>query len=207
MWLLLAVVAVVFGAVAWHKSVRHHLFPRNFGVVEDGVLYRSGRLTPTATKRVVERHGIRTIVDLGAYDKHPAHERVAQETAVALGVRRVVLRLQGDATGDPNDYVTALRAINDPANQPVLVHCAAGSQRTGACVMFYEHFTDGTGLDQLHGEAARYGHDPDDNTRLRPFVDRWVESIRESLETGVPIEVPEGTPGTGGSGAPDSGGS
>ncbi len=37
---------------------------RNFGVVEEGVLYRSGQLTPAGLDRVLSEHLCRTVVSL-----------------------------------------------------------------------------------------------------------------------------------------------
>lgn len=184
---IVAVAVVLGGWTAWDTGVRPNLFPKNFGVVEPGRLYRSGALTPAATRLVHERHKIKTIVDLGAYDKDPAGERVAQRTAEALGIRRFAFRLEGDGTGNPNMYVEALRIITDPANAPVLVHCAAGAQRTGGCVVLYRTIEQGVSLDEAYGETDEYGHSPRDNPKLKPYLDEWAARIAESVRTGRPI--------------------
>jgi hypothetical protein len=175
---ILALAAFVLIA-SWHS-----LFPENFGEVFPGILYRSADLTPAATDLVHSRHHIRTIVDLGAYHPGSPEEATAQRTADALGVRRYVFRLEGDGTGNPNAYVAALRVIADPANQPVLVHCAAGAQRTSGCVILYHHYFEGRSIEDVYPESFGFRHSPRKNPRLRPYLDRWVGAIDAALRTG-----------------------
>jgi protein tyrosine/serine phosphatase len=179
---------VGLGSLGYAKLVRPNLIPKNFGVVDAGKLYRSGELTPAATKRVVEENHIKTIVDLGAYDVDPAGERIADRTAASLGVERHVFRLNGDGTGNPNAYVEALRILTDPAKQPALVHCSAGSQRTSACVLLYREIVQGKPFLADMSEALEHGHDPAKNARLRPYLEEWHAKIAEAFRSGGMIE-------------------
>lgn len=184
----LAVIVIAGVSIAaWFGGVRWHFSPKNFGVVEEGVLYRSAALTPAATKIVRDEYQIKTIVDLGAYDRDPEGERIAEETAEALGVRRLSFRLEGDGTGNPNAYVQALAVINDPANHPVLVHCSAGAQRTSGCVILYKEIIKGLPFDPAYEESKSYKHDPRKNPRLKPYLKTWQERIAESFKTGTAI--------------------
>lgn len=162
-------------------GVRDDLFARNFGVVEAGKVYRSGRQTPAMMKRIVETNKIKTIIDLGAYPENSIEERQSQAVAQALGVRRVRFFLQGDGTGDPNAYVSALRVMLDPVYHPVLVHCATGAQRTGACVMLYRLAAQGKSLAETYPEAQRYKHVPGRNPYLMPYLKQWGEKIVDAL--------------------------
>jgi protein tyrosine/serine phosphatase len=184
-WVVPLVVAlVVGGAGVWFGKARLDVYPDNLGVVEPGVLYRSADLTPAATKRVRDEYHIRTIVDLGAFDAGSADERVAAETAAALGIERHVFRLEGDGTGNPNAYVQALRVITDPGKQPVLVHCAAGAQRTSGCVILYRNLVQGVRFDAAYDEAKGYRHSPAKNPRLRPYLTQWTDQINRAFRTG-----------------------
>jgi len=188
--LRLAIVAAVIGLATWGYFgwVRPNLVPRNFGIVEAGTLYRSAALTPGATRRVHERYGIKTIVDLGGFDKDPTGDRVASRTAAALGIERYVFPLEGDGTGNPNAYVAALRVINDPSKRPVLVHCSAGAQRTSGCVMLYRDLVQGRPLEETYSEAKEYRHDPARNPRLMPFLTEHERAIRQAYEHGGRVE-------------------
>ncbi|MFN0010421.1 MAG: fused DSP-PTPase phosphatase/NAD kinase-like protein [Phycisphaerales bacterium] len=166
-------------------GVRDDLFARNFGVVEEGKVYRSGRQTPAMMKRLVEEHKIKTIVDLGAFGDGSVEEKQAQATAAALGVRRVRYVLAGDGTGDPNAYVAALRVMVDAASQPVLVHCAAGAQRTSGCVMLYRLATAGEPFEKTYAEAQEYKHRPSRNPNLLPYLQQWGDKIVDALAAGT----------------------
>jgi protein tyrosine/serine phosphatase len=183
-WLVTLLLLAATG-LGYRYAVRDNVFPRNFGVVEPGVLYRSAALTPSSTRRVVDQYHIRTIIDLGAYAPDSPADAVAARTAAAVGVRRHVFRLEGDGTGNPNAYVAALRIIVDPANQPVLVHCSSGAQRTGACVMLYRTIVQGQNLlGKIYEESFRYGHDPHRNTRLAPYLLDYKDKIAQAFRTG-----------------------
>lgn len=195
----LALAAAVAGAgVLWAEGVWPHVAPKNFGVVhvERGVeggagggegrrqVYRSGELTVAATAKLVERYGIRTIVDLGAHEPGTPEERIAQKTAEALGVRRYRLDLEGDATGDPNEYVKALRILTDPEAQPVLVHCAAGAERTGCIAALYRQVEQGWDDDLAYAETKNYGHSGERNPRLRHVLDFYGDAIIQAFREG-----------------------
>ncbi len=171
-------------ALFWHHGVRPNLFPKRFGIVADGRVYRSGKLTPEATRRIVEARHVRTIIDLGAWPEGSPDDRLAQRTADALGVTRYRFDLVGDATGNPNWYLETLRLMTDPARQPVLVHCGAGTERTGAAVVLYRSIIDGISLETAYAEADAAGHSPQRNPRLRAVLDRWAPAIERAYREG-----------------------
>lgn len=196
MLVVLVIAALATGlGMGLRYGVRDDVWPRNFGVVSEGQVYRAGRQTPASMKRLVERYKIKTIVDLGAYAPGSPEERAAAGAAAALGVRRVRVSrdpvgrqvLHGDGTGDPNLYVVALRIMTDPASQPVLVHCAAGAQRTGACVMLYRLALEGKPFEETYAEAQRYRHDPARNPYLMAYLKEWGAKIVDALPDRKPI--------------------
>lgn len=184
---LLVATLAFLGGWALRYNVRDNVIPRNFATVDEGVLYRAGRLTPAQTEAVVRANKIKTIVDLGAYLGQPINERNAQRTAEALGVARFTFDLAGDGTGDPNDYVQALRIIAKPEFQPVLVHCAAGAQRTSACVMFYREIMQGKPVEATFDESLEHKHDPKDNPALKAYVLHWRQQIAQAVRDGGTI--------------------
>lgn len=190
-----AVVGAVFGAfaVAWAgwAWARPDFVPLRFGVVEAGKLYRCGRATPGALARTIEEYGIRTVVDFGAWEEGSVEEERERRTAEAMGVRRVVLRLEGDGRGDPNMYAEAMRIVSDARNQPVLFHCSAGTERTGCAVMMYRHVYQNVGLREAYREAQAYDHSPTRNVHLWPVAEGLGATIKKALADGtrVPAEV------------------
>jgi len=187
---LLAVAGVVAAAaLLWVYAARPNLVPKNFGVVDEGRIYRSGQLTPSAMRRVVEKYHIKTVIDLGSYwdlDRlaDPRGEERNQRVADALRVKRYVMHLYGDGTGNLNWYVHALRIMNDPARQPVLVHCGAGSERTSVACILYEQM-HGTLTNAEGVERARaFRHNPGRNPHVREVLDASGAAILRCAREG-----------------------
>lgn len=201
---LVALVALLAGVI-WYASDGHELFwPKRWGVVQDGAIYRSGEPTPRAARRVVRELGIRTIIDLGAHTPGSEEERTAQAVADELGVTRYRFGLIGDATGDPNDYVLALRIMNDPAHQPVWVHCAAGSERTGCLIALHRAINDGWTPERAYAETHEYDHGR--NPFLRPMFDQWLPSVRVAYLEGGEIPYDPRSDAIGGAGKMETNG-
>ena len=197
----IACLALMLGA-AWP-----HVVAKNFGVVVPGKIYRSGELTVAALADVVDDHGIRTIIDFGAWEEGEPGENLEAMAATSLGVERVVLRLEGDGSGDPTMYLHALRIMSDPAKQPVLIHCAAGAERTGCAVVLYRNIVQGVEIDRAYEEAKAFRHDPERNERLRPIIDFILEPVRDAYANDLPtVTLPtppaSGSPSGSGSGSP-----
>ena len=177
---LLAVIGVL-GGYCYRYGIRDNLIPRNFGIVTEGHIYRSGRLTPATMEKIVTANKIKLIVDLGAYEENSPKDVLERRTAEALGAKRVRFALSGDATGNPKDYVETLKLMADPANHPMLVHCAAGAQRTSAAVMLYRKAFENVPFEQSLEEARTFGHDPFDNPKLLTYLaENGDEIIRQA---------------------------
>ena len=183
---LVVIVVIVVGVIYGIKKTRYQFIARNFGVVEAGEIYRSGRLTPRMFRKVVGENNIRTVLDLGAYVPGSPEDLREQQLAEELGAERYRFYLDGDGTGNPNYYVQALRLMSDPEAQPILIHCAAGAQRTGVIVLLYRHIIQGQDLAQAYPESFQYKHKPDE-WPLLAYVAQWNDEIAAALRTGEPI--------------------
>lgn len=188
--LWLTALAIAIASVAVYGATRP--IAKNFGVVEAGHVYRAGRMTPSSLERVVREHHVKTVIDLGADPEGSDPDTAVKLSAQALGLKRLTLRLEGDGTGDPNMYVEALRVLADPSNEPTLVHCGAGAQRTGAAVALYRHIVQGAPLDKAYAEAREYGHDPKKDVAMRRYLDQWADEIERAFREGGSI-APDGS--------------
>ncbi len=191
-WLGVLVVAAVFaGVFLWRHAVRPHVLAKNFGVVVPGQIYRSGELSAASMERVIETHGVRTVIDLGTHEPGSADERREQRVCDVLGVERHRMQLSGDATGDPNYYVEALRIMSDPSKRPVLVHCGAGSERTSCAVILYRHIIEGKAIDDVYHEAYDHKHRDARNPHLRAVLNEWTDEIGAAYRDGRRIPFGE----------------
>ncbi|MDX2115268.1 MAG: tyrosine-protein phosphatase [Planctomycetota bacterium] len=187
----LALVIVEFvglaGVIAW-RLVRDHVRVKNFGVVVPGKIFRAGRLTPGSLRILHKRHGVRTIIDLGAETAGSPAERSMERAAADLGLSRVRFHgLKGDGTGDPEVYLEVLRLLRDEERAPVVVHCAAGADRTGALVMLYRSIEQGRPLEDCIEEARTHRHNPVKNPRMLAFVRQHAAAIASALKLGGPL--------------------
>jgi tyrosine-protein phosphatase SIW14 len=170
-------------------SSRQHTHFRNLRVVQEGVLYRSGQLTPDGFDQVIREKGIRTVVTLRTsriVGKAPPDDW-EREVCVARGLNhiRIVPRVWGpDESGEvpAEDAVREFLAVLDnPTNYPVLVHCFAGIHRTGTmCAIFrmeYQSWSNERAVEEMR----LCGFDPLDMQEhiagyLRAYQPRWKRS-------------------------------
>ena len=124
------------GAWSWREFARDRVVPKRLGTVVEGQVYRSGQLHPALIGHTLETLGIKTIVALNADD--PPTEAATAEAAAAkrLGIDREVFPLEGDGRGDIESYALAIASIDGAVRGggPVLVHCSAGTYRTGGVI-------------------------------------------------------------------------
>ncbi len=140
---------------------------RNFRVVREGVLYRSGQLSRAGLKRVIHDYKIKTVVSLR---EAPAPGKADADAAEAEYCRIMDVNFlpltpmhwEGPA-GEPapvEENVRAFRAVlADPRNHPVLVHCFAGVHRTGAYCAIYRMECEGWANEQAMEELKAGGYD------------------------------------------------
>jgi len=119
----------------------------HFAKVDDG-LYRSGQ--PTAGGfAAAERLGVRTVVNLrSAHTDSPL--------LAGTGLRYVEIPCH-QWSMDDDDVAAFLKVATDPAMRPVLVHCAAGRDRTGLAVASYRVAVDGWSHADAERERRAFG--------------------------------------------------
>lgn len=154
---------------------------RNLRVVEEGVLYRCGQLTPAGLERVVRERGIRTVVTLRTTrTAAPPPDTWEEAFCAARGVnhRRIKPRVWGaDEDGDiPAEEAVRefLDVMDKPANRPVLVHCFAGIHRTGTMCAIYRMEYNGWAPARAMREMHHMGFDPADmHPHIRDYLTNY----------------------------------
>lgn len=156
---------------------------RNFRVMREGVLYRSGQLTLAGLKQVLHDYDIKTVVSLrdstysGKAPPDLSEEQYCREQDITY-VRippRNWWAMDGSVPAEEgvNEF---LGIMDDPKNYPVLIHCFAGIHRTGAyCAinrMEYDHWSNEAAI----AEMVDCG-----------YVTIWTDlDVRDYLETYKP---------------------
>jgi protein tyrosine/serine phosphatase len=151
---LTALTAAAAGVTGWLtvETQQNRLVWDHFDEVKRGVLYRSGQLNPDQLRRAIRMYGIRTLVNFQLPGEPVERER---EIARRLGVDFLNLPMPGDGFGRESQFREVLKATDDPARRPVLVHCARGTCRTGAAVALYRFERDGWTIDDVSAEMRR----------------------------------------------------
>ena len=114
----------------------------NLMTVREGVLYRDGnrglREFRTSICKVTPKTVVCLVEDVEVND--PKLPMFKQEFALLQekGIRLVRIPVQNGNWPTRDDIEKFLSVAADPANQPVLVHCAQGMHRTGIMVAAYQ---------------------------------------------------------------------
>jgi len=129
--------------------------PRNFGVVEEGAIYRGAQPTSSEMESL-QRRGVRTIVKLNTQELD--RERA---DAARLGIQLIYLPLNARLVGTPGscaEVERAYEAMTRRENQPVYVHCSHGRDRTGFLIGLWRERQQHWPYEKVKSELALYGH-------------------------------------------------
>lgn len=154
-----AVIAVLAGAAPYVWFVHGDY---RFTAVTEGRVYKSSAIPPEKIGRYLDKHGIRTVIDLrdpgGERDAlHPEHpaEIAAEAAAVHAvpGARHV--NIPSRQVPDATTLAQFFAVLDDPAAYPVLIHCHHGTGRAEIYSALYRIEYEGWA-----NEAARQGTRP-----------------------------------------------
>lgn len=192
------VVAIVGGGIwLWEDVLQDRLIPKRWGVVEPGVVYRSGCLDAALVKSMLAKHNIQMIIDLTGEKVGDRDQEAEKAAAAELGIEIRRYPMAGNGTGKLDRYADAIASLTEAyrAKKPVLVHCAAGSQRTGGVVTCFRLLVQQKPVSQAYQEMQQYDWDPVDNAILPQFLNQNMAEIAALLvERGVIEEVPDPLP-------------
>jgi protein-tyrosine phosphatase len=171
-FIVIAALVVVAGGVGTlcylHAHPVHH-----FAEVDPGLLYRSGQPNEAQLNLLTDRFHLRTIVNLRGTEGNAPWFVTEQKFCADHHLNLVTLTLI-DRERLRSNLRQFLAVMDDAANRPVLVHCEAGSARTGFAVAAYRIVFQKWTVDQALAEAAKYRFDPVKN--LNP---EYVKILRD----------------------------
>ena len=147
---------------------------RNYGVVWDGKLMRSGKPYSEGGWTWVHNQGVKSIVTLIRGDNVDYKK---------YGFQNVLhVPLQGQEVPTEEEAKQYLQFIQDPKEWPVDVHCAEGKDRTGMMVALARYAIDGWPMDKALAEAKTY-RGGDDLARFRiAWLQKWAAEHKPGSE-------------------------
>ncbi|MAT16400.1 MAG: hypothetical protein CMJ46_14150 [Planctomyces sp.] len=196
----MALIALLFVAIAifWRKQLHYQYFPKRWAVVYNRGLYRSGQLSQSLVRRVLQDNQIDVVVDLTGVEPGNSDQRAEEKACDELRIEHFRFPLKGDGTGDLTNYAQAVHCVDEALenHQRVLVHCAAGIHRTGGVLAMYKLHVLGESANEITRGLNEFGFwDEAVNAKLIPFLNENREAMAEHIrQTGSPARNPREVP-------------
>ena len=152
----------------------------NFGRVNDN--YFRGAQPEGTDYASLAALGVKTVINLTKYDADPAEESMVTRNGMAY--LHIPMTTQVAPTKD--QLATFLSVVNDPARQPVYVHCVGGRHRTGVMTAVYRMTHDGWTPDRAFKEMKQYKFGLD---FLHLEFKRFVYDYRPELMPAISTQV------------------
>src|SRR5215470_8380282 len=96
--------------------------------------------------------GVKTVIDLTDDDSEPMEAAMVGRA----GMKAIRMPMNTHTPPTSSQIAQFLTFVNDPANQPVYVHCVGGRHRTGVMTAVYRMTQDGWSADQAFQEMKRF---------------------------------------------------
>lgn len=147
----------------------------NFGQIDEH--YYRGAQPKGDDFHALAALGVKMMIDL-AREGDPAEEANAK----AAGINFVRIPMTTHEVPSPKVIAQFLQLVNDPANQPVYVHCIGGKHRTGVMTAIYRMTVDGWNAAKALAEMKQYKFGADFlHPEFKDFVNAYAA---------MPIAVP-----------------
>lgn len=125
--------ALVGAMVLYTSMVR---ITRNFHEVDPGRFYRSAQLSPSELEDVVNKYGIRTVINLRGKQEDDSWYNSQIAAIKKLGIKEIDIGFSSKEVPGRQALINYLEALNT-AERPILVHCRSGADRTGEATVIY----------------------------------------------------------------------
>jgi protein tyrosine phosphatase (PTP) superfamily phosphohydrolase (DUF442 family) len=132
----------------------------NFGVIEQGLAYRSGQLRPGEIDAIVQEDGIRSIISLVPVEPDDPwyRDEIAVSAARNLARYEIPLSARSEVT---SAELCRLATLLQNAPKPMLIHSTHGADRAGLAAAIFEYTVAARSADEARAQLSiRYGHSP-----------------------------------------------
>ena len=150
----------------------------NFGRISD-TYYRGGQ-PDDDDYAALAKLGIKTVINLTSDDA------LAEEPAMVAGagMKYVAIPMTTRVAPTTEQLAQFLEVVNDPASQPVYVHCVGGKHRTGVMTAVYRMTNDAWTPDKAFSEMKQYKFGMD---FLHPEFKKFVYGYRVPAAPAAPL--------------------
>jgi uncharacterized protein (TIGR01244 family) len=181
LYLASVILALAFAAPCSADTQRIHI--DNFGQVSP-TYYRGGQ--PAGSDYAdLAALGVKTVINLTSDDARGDEPAM---TARA-GMKYVQIPMKTRIVPTPAQLAEFFKVVDDPANQPVFVHCVGGHHRTGVMTAVYRMTEDGWTSAQAFKEMKHFGFGLDAlHPEFKAFVYGYPAMMARALAA-VPAEV------------------
>lgn len=194
---LLVLLAVGCGVALWFNVLHYRVFPKRWGTVVPGVVFRSGQVSRFLIVPTLRQHGIRHIICMTSPDAKDEDQQAELAAVEQLGIEHVFLPLNGRGIGKVEHFTQAVTRLarNAREGEPVLVHCHAGTQRTGGVIAAYRLLIEQRSPQFVLDELRRYGWNPRRDQVLVDFVNAHLkDAATELVAAGCLEQIPQPLP-------------
>jgi protein tyrosine/serine phosphatase len=143
----------------------------NFHVLDDGRAYRSSQPNADQLRAMADLYGIKTVVNLRGTNTGLAWYDEERDACDELGIPLVDLAMSARRLPAPELLAAILDTLRS-AEYPILIHCQAGADRTGAISAIYRIAILGDSREDALAELSpQYFH----FTPVTPCMDKIAE--------------------------------
>ncbi len=188
---------LVGGGIGVWDAVKYRFIPKRFGVVVPGEIFRSGQISHHQFAPTIQKHGIDVVIDLNGIEPTDVDQAAEIAAYEEFDIENYRFKLEGNGTGIVENYVNAIAklATCHREGKSVLVHCHAGTQRTGSVIAAYRVLVLGESPQVAFAELAQYGWDADTDQVLLLYLNGHMRHVAEELvRRGIIANVPDPIP-------------
>jgi tyrosine-protein phosphatase SIW14 len=150
---LMAVVILALSVCVFAETPRREKLAaiqiKNFGCINEN--YFRGAQPQERDYAALAALGVKTVIDL----EEEGEAKEAQQVEAA-GMKFYRIKMNTKDKPNREQVAAFLKIVDDPANQPVFVHCHGGRHRTGVMTAVYRMMHNGWSADQAFTEMKQF---------------------------------------------------
>ena len=135
-------------------------FGSNFHTVVPGRCYRCSQPSPTNLRLLARTFGIRSIINLRGVEEDRVWYQRERAIAGELGMRMIDRGMWAQRPPTEEEFRAIVRDL-DAAEEPILIHCVSGIDRTGIVAALFLLLRTDARVEEAWGQlSVRYCHNP-----------------------------------------------